>query len=211
MNFNFEKDPFDNFQVLFKQAQLKGIPEHHAMSIATVNDKNEPSNRIVYYKGMIRGGFSFYTNYNGRKGQDLLNNPNICSNFFWPHLDTQVRITGQAYRLTEIESDQYFSTRARLNQIGAWASLQSQELKSFAEFQNRIKEFENKFAGLKIPRPPHWGGFRIIPSEIEFWFMRDGRLHERYIYSSNLKIDSATAEKINNVFDYSWSKKLRFP
>lgn len=207
MSFDFEKDPFLNFQNLFKAAQIKGIPEHHAMSIATVNEKNEPSVRIVYFKGLVRGGFSFYTNYLGRKSCDLEKNPNICANFYWPHLDQQIRISGVAEKLTVDESDQYFSKRPRLSQLGAWASLQSQELKSFAEFHKRMHELELKYQGKSVPRPPNWGGFRILPQEFEFWFGREGRLHERYIYT---RIDGKKSEVLNPE-DYQWKKTLRFP
>lgn len=206
MSFDFKKDPFLNFQNSLKTAQLKGIPEHQAMSIATVNEKNEPSVRIVYFKGLIRGGFSFYTNYDGRKGHDLDKNKNICANFFWPHLDEQVRISGFAEKLTDSESDQYFATRARLSQLGAWASLQSQDLQSFDQFHKRMAEFEKKYAGAKVPRPPHWGGYRIIPREFEFWFGKNGRLHERYVYTAINPLD-----KITTATEYQWKTSLRFP
>ena len=206
MSFDFKKDPFLNFQSLLKAAQIKGIPEHQAMSIATVNEKNEPSVRVVYFKGLIRGGFSFYTNYAGRKGHDLDLNPNICANFFWPHVDEQIRISGVAEKLTDSESDQYFATRARLSQLGAWASLQSQSLQSFDQFHQRMNDFEKKYQGQKVPRPPHWGGYRILPREIEFWFGRNGRLHERYVYTATNALDKVTA-----LVDYQWKTSLRFP
>ena len=206
MGFDFKKDPFLNFQSLFKAAQIKGIPEHQAMSIATVNDKNEPTVRIVYFKGMIRGGFSFYTNYLGRKGHDLEKNPNICANFYWPHLDEQVRISGIVEKLTASESDQYFASRPRLSQLGAWTSLQSEELQSFDQFHQRMAEIEKRFAGQKVPRPPHWGGYRILPREIEFWFGKSGRLHERYVYTATNGFD-----KISDPQDYTWKTSLRFP
>lgn len=206
MGFDFKKDPFLNFQSLFKEAQVKGLPEHNAMSIATVNEKNEPSVRIVYFKGLIRGGFSFYTNYSGRKGRDLEKNPNICANFYWLNIDQQVRISGVVEKLTESESDKYFASRARLNQLGAWASLQSSELQSFDQFHQRLNEIEKKYLGEKIPRPPHWGGFRIIPREIEFWFGRDGRLHERYVYKT-----TQASQNITDVSDFTWTTSLKFP
>lgn len=201
MSLDFKSDkanPFDLFSELLNEASRKGIPEHHAMNIATVNKDNKPSNRIVYYKGIIRGGFSFYTNYQGRKGQDLESNKNICANFFWPHLDQQVRITGYVEKLTAEESDKYFASRARSSQIGAWASLQSQDLSSYSEFEKRFSEFEAKYKNQKIPRPPHWGGYIILPLEIEFWFGKTARLHERYIFSRS-DIQS------------SWQRSMRFP
>lgn len=205
--FDLSADPFVNFQNLLGVAQRKGVPEHHAMTVATVNEKCEPSSRIVYFKGLIRGGFSFYTNYQGRKGHDLEKNPHICAGFFWPHLDQQIRIAGLADKLTEEESDKYFATRSRLSQLGAWASLQSETLQSFDYFHKRMDEFEKKFSGLKVNRPPHWGGFRIVPTEFEFWFGRSGRLHERYIYT---RIDGKDLS-VNSIDDYSWKSSLRFP
>lgn len=181
-SFDFKKDPFENFLNLYKEAQIKGIPEANAMSLATVNQENKPSVRIVLYKGIIRGGFSFFTNYDGRKARDMDANRNVSANFFWPHLDRQVRIEGYVEKLTREESEAYFATRARLSQLGAWASNQSEAIESFEAFQNKLNSIEEKFRGQKIPCPPHWGGYRIEANEIEFWFGQDGRLHKRYIY-----------------------------
>lgn len=185
MSFDFKKDPLENFLESLKQAQIKGVPDHNAMALATVNEKNEPSVRIVFYKGLLRRGFSFYTNYNGHKGKDLVQNKNVSANFFWSHLDQQIRVDGVVEKLTAEESDTYFATRARLSQIGAWASNQSEKIESFASFEEKIVAVEKKYAGQAVPRPPHWGGYIIIPREIEFWFGRNGRLHERYVYQKN--------------------------
>lgn len=182
MSFDFKKDPFENFLELFKLAQIKGVPEVNAMALATVNEKNQPSVRMVLYKGIIRRGFSFYTNYDGRKGQELDKNKAVAATFFWPHLDQQIRIEGLVEKLTSEESDAYFSSRPRLSQIGAWSSDQSERIESLESFQRKINSIEKKFEGKSIPRPAHWGGFRIVPVEIEFWFGKAGRLHERYIY-----------------------------
>lgn len=185
MSFDFKKDPFENFLESLKQAQVKGVPDHNAMALATVNEQNEPSVRIVFYKGLLRQGFSFYTNYLGHKGKDLEHNKNVSANFFWSHLDQQIRIDGVVEKLTAEESDKYFASRARLSQIGAWASHQSEKLESFKVFEDKVIALEKKFAGQTVPRPPHWGGYIIVPREIEFWFGRNGRLHERYIYQKN--------------------------
>ncbi|MBC7466341.1 MAG: pyridoxamine 5'-phosphate oxidase [Bdellovibrio sp.] len=185
MSFDFKKDPFENFLESLKQAQIKGVPDHNAMALATVNEKNEPSVRIVFYKGLIRRGFSFYTNYLGHKGKDLEQNKNVSVNFFWSHLDQQIRVDGVVEKLTNDESDAYFASRARLSQIGAWASNQSEKIESFAAFEEKIVAIEKKYAGQTVPRPPHWGGYIIVPREIEFWFGRSGRLHERYVYEKN--------------------------
>lgn len=180
--FDFKKDPFENFLTLYKEAQVKGIPDANAMSLATVNAENKPSIRIVFYKGMIRGGFSFYTNYDGRKARDIEVNRNVSVNFFWPHLDRQVRIDGCVEKTTREESEAYFETRARLSQLGAWTSNQSEKIESFAAFQAKLNAIDEKFRGQKVPCPPHWGGYRIEANEIEFWFGKSGRLHERYVY-----------------------------
>lgn len=201
MSFDFKSDkanPFDLFSELLNEASRKGIPEHHAMTLATVDSDNKPSNRIVYFKGFIRGGFSFYTNYLGHKGQDLEFNKFCCANFYWPHLDQQVRVSGYVEKQSSEESDRYFDSRARSSQIGAWASLQSQELTSYSEFEKRCLEFETKYKNHKIPRPPHWGGYLIIPLEFEFWFGKTARLHERYIFD---RPDVQT----------SWRKYMRYP
>lgn len=182
MSFDFKSDPLDSFSKLLREAQLKGIPEHNAISLATVGKDGKPSNRIVYFKGLVRGGFSFFTNYSGRKGQDIQNNPSVSAQFFWPHLDQQVHIEGVAEKLSEKESDDYFATRPRNSQIGAWASQQSQVLSSYSEFESRFQKFEQQYQNQKVPRPGHWGGFAIVPTTIEIWFGRSGRLHERYVF-----------------------------
>lgn len=195
-SFDFKKDPFENFLSLYKEAQIKGIPEANAMSLATVNKENKPSVRIVLFKGIVRGGFSFYTNYDGRKARDMEANQNVAANFFWPHLDRQVRIEGCVEKLRREESEAYFATRARLSQLGAWASHQSETIESFQSFQEKLNEIDKRFKDQKIPCPPHWGGYRIAVNEIEFWFGKDGRLHERYIYQKQ---------------DNTWKKFLRSP
>jgi pyridoxamine 5'-phosphate oxidase len=188
MSFDFKKDPIDNFLSLYKEAQIRGVPEAQAMSLATVNDQNQPSVRIVYFKGIFESqgnrGLSFYTNYNGRKGHDMEANKKVSANFFWPHLDRQVRF------------EAYFATRARLSQAGAWASAQSEKIESYDNLLNKISEIEKKYQGQKIPCPPHWGGYSLVPTEIEFWFGKNGRLHERYVYEKN---------------GSAWNKFLRSP
>lgn len=210
MSFDFDKDPFSNFQSSLGHAQVRGIPEYNAMTLATATIENgdaKPSCRIVYYKGLVRGGFSFYTNYNGQKGQDILSHPNVCVNFYWPNLNEQIRISGVADKLTEGESDQYFWSRPRLSQIGAWASQQSSELKSFDEFHKSVSVVESQYRGMKVPRPPYWGGFRIVPNEIEFWFGRSGRLHERYVYT---RVDNLGLN-VTLPAQFAWKRKLKFP
>jgi pyridoxamine 5'-phosphate oxidase len=185
MNFDFNKDPFENFLKSIHEAEIKsqslGLSNHNAMALTTVKDK-QPSSRMVLFKGLVRRGFSFYTHYDGRKGLQIADNPKVAAVFYWPYLDHQINIQGQAFPLTEQESDLYFQSRDRLSQIGAWASDQSQMMNSRDEFETQVKFFENKFKDMKIPRPKEWGGFHIMPSEIEFWFQRESRLHDRFIY-----------------------------
>lgn len=181
--FDINKDPFEHFDRLMKEAVAKQIPEANAMSVATVDEKGVPSVRIVYLKEVSKGGFVFYGNYNSHKGKDIETNSMVCLNFHWPAIWQQIRITGKAEKISAAESDAYFATRARLSQIGAWASHQSEEIPDIDWLARRVQEYEKQFDGQVVPRPPHWGGWRVIPTEIEFWFGLSGRLHERYIYT----------------------------
>lgn len=179
---DFSKDPFEHFERLLKEAFEKKVPEANAMSLATVDAQGVPSVRIVYLKETSKGGFVFYGNYNSHKGHDIETNPHVCLNFHWPVLWQQVRITGVAEKISAEESDAYFATRARLSQIGAWASHQSEVIPDKEWLSRRVQEYEKQFDGQDVPRPPHWGGWRVVPQEIEFWFGLTGRLHERYVY-----------------------------
>ncbi len=185
MTFDFSKDPFENFLKSIHQAEVKsqllGLSNHNAMALTTVKDE-QPSSRMVLFKGLVRRGFSFYSHYDGRKGLQIADNPKVAAVFYWPYLDHQINIQGQAIPLTTKESDLYFQSRDRLSQIGAWASDQSQVMNSRDEFENKVKFFENEFKNMKIPRPAEWGGFHIIPNEIEFWFQREARMHDRFVY-----------------------------
>ena len=181
--FNFQADPFDNFSFLLNNATEKKIAEPNAMSLATIGLDGKPSVRIVYFKGMVRGGFSFYCNYESEKGRSLAKNHEVCVNFYWPELWQQVRISGVVEKLSRSESEAYFATRPRISQIGAWASNQSQEIDSYDVFGKAVESFTQKFEGQEVPCPPHWGGYRIEPQRFEFWFGLTGRLHERYVYT----------------------------
>lgn len=183
--FNFNLDPIQNFVSWLDEAVEQKMPDPNAMALATVNKENKPSVRIVYYKGMIRDGFSFYTNYTGRKAQDIAHNANVCVNFFWSQLERQIRISGTAQKTTREESEAYFKTRPRVSQLGAWTSNQSQRLMSLEILSNKYKELDAQYAGKEIPCPPHWGGYIIVPEVIEFWNGRQGRMHERYQYTRN--------------------------
>ncbi len=180
--FDPNKDPFENFDQLLKSATDQKIPEANAMALATVNQKGVPSVRTVYLKEVSQGGFVFYGNYKSHKGQDIEHNPHVCLNFYWPAIWQQVRVTGVAEKVSAEQSDAYFKSRPRLSQIGAWASNQSSEIPNHQHLILRVQEYERQFDGQEVPRPPHWGGWRVIPSEIEFFFGLTGRLHERYLY-----------------------------
>src|SRR5262249_5440990 len=146
-------------------------PEPTAMTLAT-SQGHRVSARIVLLKGVDERGFRFFTNYESAKGRELTEHPRAALCFHWKHLPgaVQVRVEGHAEKLGAAESDAYFATRARGSQIGAWASLQSRPLADRAEFEARIAEIERRFAGTEVPRPPHWGGFVVVPDRIEFWY-----------------------------------------
>lgn len=184
---DLKQSPFEHFHRLMKEAVEKQVPEANAMSVATVGAEGMPSVRIVYLKEISQEGFVFFGNYKSHKGLDIEDNPNVCLNFHWPVLWQQIRITGTAKKISSAESDAYFKTRARLSQIGAWASNQSEEIPDRDYLTRRVQEFEKQFDGQDVPRPPHWGGWRVDPFEIEFWFGLNGRLHERYIYQRDGK------------------------
>jgi pyridoxamine 5'-phosphate oxidase len=180
--FDFSVDPLTHFTGLLNEAKRRGEPEHNAMALATAGADQKPSVRIVYFKGLVRGGLSFYGNYNSAKAKAIEFNKNVCVNFYYPTRWEQIRVTGWADKLTRAENEAYFKSRPRLSQLGAWASNQSSEIPDREYFQRRLEEFEKSYEGQEIPCPENWGGYHIIPEEFEFWFGRDGRLHERYVY-----------------------------
>ncbi|HEU4642735.1 MAG TPA: pyridoxamine 5'-phosphate oxidase [Gemmatimonadaceae bacterium] len=178
-------DPIERFVALLEEAsaiERSILPEPTAMSLATVGDDGQPSVRIVLLKGVDDRGFVFYTNYESRKGRELLAHPKAALCFHWQPLERQVRVEGIAEPVPPEEADAYFATRARESQIGAWASLQSETLSSDAELEARVRDVERRFAGRPVPRPPHWSGVLVRPQRIEFWRSRAFRLHERIVY-----------------------------
>ena len=152
-------------------------------ALATADPSGQPSVRIVLLRGADEHGFVFFTNYESRKGRELTANPNAALCQHWPTLEEQIRIEGTVERVGAEESDMYFAGRPRESQIGAWASQQSQPLESRDLLEARIREIETRFDGKPVPRPPFWGGFRLVPRTIEFWYGRSGRLHERVLYT----------------------------
>ncbi len=153
------------------------------MSLATIEDRDQPSVRIVLLKAFDERGFVFYTNFEGRKGRHLLAHPKAALCFYWPPIDVQVRIEGTVTKVADEEADAYFATRHRLSQIGAWASRQSEPLETPTALDERVAKYEKEYAGRDVPRPTFWSGFRVRPERIEFWKGKPSRLHERHLYT----------------------------
>ena len=178
-------NPIDEFRALFAQAQAVDrarLPDPTAMSLATVSADGAPSVRIVLLKGVDERGFVFYTNLRSRKGRELAAAPRAALCFYWAPLDVQIRIEGSVQAVSDEEADAYFASRARESQIGAWASAQSESLVSMEQLRERVADVEARFAGVAVPRPPHWSGRRVRPRRIEFWHAGAHRLHERRVF-----------------------------
>jgi pyridoxamine 5'-phosphate oxidase len=179
-------DPIERFRSVYAMAEKIDrsiIPEPNAMALGTVENRDQPSVRIVLLKAFDERGFVFYTNYEGRKGRQLLAHPKAALCFYWSPIDIQVRVEGTVAQVADDEADEYFASRQRLSQIGAWASRQSEVMDSPAALDERVERYEKEFAGKEVPRPKFWSGFRVIPERIEFWKARPNRLHERHLYT----------------------------
>lgn len=176
-----ELDPFIRFREAFALARAREGGDPTAVALATADADARPSVRMVLLKGVDARGFVFFTNYASRKAHELDENPRAALCFFWRDLEQQVRVEGAIERVSAAESDAYFATRARGSQIGAWASKQSEELTSREVLLERVHELESRFPG-EVPRPPFWGGFRLVPERIEFWQGQASRLHDRDVY-----------------------------
>jgi pyridoxamine 5'-phosphate oxidase len=179
-------DPIARFRAVFEQAKQipkDALPEPTAFALGTVDAEGRPSVRIVLLKAVDDRGFVFYTNFESRKGRELLGSHRAAMCFHWQLLETQVRVEGPVEVVSDAEADAYFASRARGSQIGAWASIQSRPMAEPSDLDRRIADVEARFRGQEVTRPPHWSGFRVLPERIEFWKNMPSRLHVRHVYT----------------------------
>ncbi len=192
-----DENPIDLFRSWFDTAEECGLFMPEAMTLATATSDGRPSARMVLLKGVDDRGFEFFTNYDSRKAAELDTNPHAALILHWAVLERQIRIEGPVVRMTEAESFEYFRTRPRGSRIGAWASEQSQPLTGRGDLEAKVKEIEARFEGKEeIPLPPFWGGYRLVPSRIEFWQGRVSRLHDRWVFTRPDEAGDWTTEQL---------------
>ncbi len=179
---DLHKNPISQFRFWFSEVEKNGLKFPEACLLSTIEADNFPDGRMVLMKGFDEEGFVFYTNLNSAKGEALRKNPCAALTFYWEPFSWQVRIQGEVTAVSDAEADDYFTTRPKGSQLGAWASDQSAPLKSREELVERVRRYDEKFSGREIPRPPHWGGYRLSPRRMEFWIGREDRLHDRLLY-----------------------------
>jgi pyridoxamine 5'-phosphate oxidase len=176
------QDPIAAFKDALSRAHTRETSDATAMTLATVSPDGRPSVRVVLLKTVDERGFVFYTNLESRKGREIETNPFVALCVHWPKAVEQVRIEGRVERVTDAEADAYFASRPRGSQLGAWASSQSEVVSSRKELEKVFADVATRFEGLDVKRPPYWSGYRVVPERIEFWFGRDDRMHDRYLY-----------------------------
>jgi pyridoxamine 5'-phosphate oxidase len=175
-------EPFNRFREFLSEAEATGMADPNAMVVSSVDREGQPSSRVVLLKGFDERGFVFYTNFESRKGREILGHPKVSLSFFWRELSKQVVVLGTAEQVSDEEADAYFATRHRTSQLGAWASQQSRPLPGRAHLLAEVAKLEAHYLGRSIPRPPHWSGFRVVPHWIELWVAGTFRLHDRTVY-----------------------------
>ncbi len=188
------RDPFRQFEKWFQEAEAAKLTEPNAMTLATVGKDGRPSARTVLLKGLDGRGFTFFSNYESRKGRELELNPHVSLVFPWIALERQVLVEGTVTKISREESDAYFHSRPRASQLGAWVSQQSAIISGRNVLEDSMKALEKKYAGAEVPLPPHWGGWRVAPETVEFWQGRRSRLHDRLRYRRNQ--DGWTVERL---------------
>lgn len=178
-------DPLAFFRKWFSDAEAAQITDVNAMTLATADKHLQPHARIVLLKGMDREGFVFFTNYDSAKGREINDNPHVALTFFWKELERQVRIEGFIEKIDEAESNAYFQSRPEGSRIGAWASPQSKKIAHRNILDVNYAKYEEEFSNIDIPRPEHWGGYRVMPHHVEFWQGRASRMHDRILFEKN--------------------------
>lgn len=176
-------NPIDQFADWFEMAGKASIDKPNAMMLTTVDERHQPHSRIVLLSSFDDRGFVFHTNYESTKGRHIAGNDRVALSFWWDELGYQVHIRGKAEQTLPEESDAYFARRPRGSQLGAWASEQSREIPDRTVLEQRVQQFTDQFRNQDVPRPPHWGGYRVAPEEIEFWINGADRLHDRFLFS----------------------------